>query len=423
MTDTPTPVASDAAPDDETSPPLATWKKLLFSAVLALILFVILEVGASLYLRATAGYAGGAFQQYEYDPYKSIGLSRNWEDTRGVRHNAQGFRRDSNVVREKPEGTFRVFLMGASTAYGTGGLWPHLQKEFEVLDNSETIDAYLEPLLAQRLNVARVEVINAAVPSTWTHHHLINLNQTILGYDPDLILFLDGWNDHFFYDLRHDQFASYAYGEQATVIMGPPTLGSLVRMNGWWLFRKSAFFHLLSRVGREAKLLVFRPQRAPALDVPKAVAQQHTVFERNALKMIERNALILRQEGIPTLFMLQPILSLERERMARMPDIEKKLFEFNLSAWPPGYEDFIRQAVPYVAQRTRETVEPLGARFVDLTELFPTSDGQIFTDYVHLTPEGNRRVAERAADEVVALLAARNPAVLRVAASARGSAP
>lgn len=416
-------MTTDATLDDEPAPPLATWKKLMFSGVLALLLFAILEFGATLYLRATIGYAGGAFQQYEYDPYKSIGLSRGWEDRRGVRHNAQGFRRDSNVVREKPEGTFRVFLMGASTAYGTGGLWPHLQKEYEVLDNSETIDAYLEPMLAERLNASRVEVINAAVPSTWTHHHLINLNQTILGYDPDLILFLDGWNDHFFYDLRHDQFASYAYGEQATVIMGPPTIGSLVRMNGWWLFRKSAFFHLMSRVGREAKLIVFRPQRAAALDVPKAVSQQHSVFDRNALKMIERNALILRQENIPTVFMLQPILSLERERMARMPEIEKKLFEFNLSAWPPGYEDFIRQAVPYVSQRTRETVVPLGARFVDLTELFPTSEGQIFTDYVHLTPEGNRRVAERMAEEVLSLLAERNPTALKLAAPRPGTSP
>lgn len=414
MTDSsiePTPVPSD----DDAPPPLATWKKLLFSAVLAVLLFAVLEVGANLYLRATAGYAGGAFQQYEYDPYKSIGLSRGWVDTRGVRHNAQGFRRDSNVTREKPEGTFRIFLMGASTAYGTGGLWPHLQREYEVLDNSETIDAYLEKILAERLAVPKVEVINAAVPSTWTHHHLINLNQTILGYSPDMILFLDGWNDHFFYDLRHDQFASYAYGEQATVIMGPPTVGSLVRMNGWWLFRKSAFFHLASRAGRELKLLVKRPPRAPALDVPKVVAQQRTVFERNALKMIERNALILRQEGIPTLFMLQPILALERENLARMPEIERQLFEFNISAWPPGYEAFIREAVPYVSQRSRETVEALGASYLDLTDMFATSDGQIFTDYVHLTPEGNRRVAERAADEILRMLAARNPALVRTA--------
>ncbi len=411
MTEPAPPAATAEAP-----PPLPAWKKVLFSGVALLLLFIVLEFGAAFYLRATSGYAGGAFQQYEYDPYKSIALTRNWVDTRGVRHNSQGFRRDADVAKAKPAGTFRVFLMGASTAYGTGGLWPHLQREYAVLDNSQTIDAYLEPLLRERLASQQVEVINAAVPSTWTHHHLINLNQVILGYDPDLILFIDGWNDHFFFSPDHDQFASYAYGEQATTIMGPPTVGALVRMNGWWLFRKSAFFHVLSRAGREAKLLLTRPGRAAPLDVPRVVQQQHEVFERNALKMIERNALILRQEGVLAVFALQPILSLEREHLDRMPEIERRIFEFNIQSWPEGYESFIRQAAPYAARRTRETVEPLGAAFVDLTPIFPTSDGQIFTDYVHLTPEGNRRVASRLADEVVTLLAARRPELLRATA-------
>lgn len=406
---------TETAPGEAASTPeLPLWKKVAFSLTLLLMVFALLEFGSGLYLRATTGYAGGAFQQYEFDPYKSIGLSRDWIDTRGVlRHNSQGFRRDEDVAREKPEGTFRVFLMGASTAYGTGGLWPHLQREYEVLDNSETIDAYLEPMLRERLNADDVEVINAAVPSIWTHHHLINLNQTILGFDPDLILFLDGWNDQFFFDPRHDQFASYAYGEQATVIMGPPTIGSLLRMNGWWLFRKSAFFHVVSRAGREAKLLISRPERAPALDVPRAIELHREVFESNALKMLERNALILQHEDIPTLFMLQPILALERERQERMPDIEKRLFEFNIEAWPPGYEDFIRVAAPYVAERTRESVEGLGASFLDLTELFETSDGQIFTDYVHLTPEGNEVIADRMAEEIVSMLAGRQPELVR----------
>lgn len=401
---------TDETPDapEAPAPPLPRWKQWTFGLVALGLVLGVLELGANLYLRVTAGYAGGEFQQYEYDPYKSIGLQRNWVDTRGVRHNSQGFRRDSDVALPKPAGTFRVFLMGASTAYGVGGLWPHLQKEFEVLDNSETIDAYLEPMLRERLGIQQLEVINAAVPSIWTHHHLINLNQTILKYEPDLILFLDGWNDHFFFRKDHDQFASYAYGEQATTIMGPATLRSLVRMNGWWLFRKSALFHVLARSGRELKLIVFRPERAGALDVKAAVAGHREVFERNALKMVERNALILRQEGIPTIFFLQPILALERERMARMPEIEKRLFEFNIAAWPPNFEEFIRQAAPHTAQRLRETVTPLGARFVDLTTLFPTSEGQIFTDYVHLTPEGNRVVAARMADEVVAFLGERS---------------
>jgi hypothetical protein len=389
--------------DDAPAAPhhLPRWKVVAFSLVILTVFAAVLEIASNVYLRSARGYAGGEFLQYEFDPYKNIGLQRNWTDTRGVHHNAQGFRRTTDVAREKPEGTIRIFLMGASTAYGLGGMWPHLQEEFEVLDNSETIDAYLEQLLKQAWGTDRVEVINAAVPSIWTHHHLINLNQTILRYDPDMVLFLDGWNDHFFYSRSHDQFASYAYDEASNVIMGPPTVGALLRMNSWWLFRKSAFFHVVGRAAREvAPLLRGRTPPRP-IDVEKAVEDVQWVFERNALQMIERNALILQAARIPAIFMLQPILAIERDRIGRMPEIERRLFEFNLEAWAPGYEEFMRGAVPPISRRIAETVTPLGAGYLDMTGIYATSKGQIFTDYAHLTPEGNRILAERLLPEIM----------------------
>lgn len=389
-------------PPESAAPPLPLWKKVVFSLVLLALVFVALEIGANLFLRSTRGYAGGDFLQYQFDPYKNIHLSRNWVDTRGARHNAQGFRRDSDVAREKPAGTYRVFLMGASTAYGLGGLWPHLQTEYAVLDNSETISAYLEASLSARFPGTTVEVINAAIPSIWTHHHLIYLNQTILGYDPDLVLFLDGWNDHFFFSRGHDQFAAYAHSEQSSVILGPPTVGALIRMNFWWLFRKSAFFHVVGRTASNLAPLL-RGRSAPTpIDSAAAVTGLVQVFDRNALAMIRRNALILQDAGVPAIFMLQPILSIERPRVERMPEIERRLFEFNLEAWAPGYEQFMRGAVPRVAERIDSTVTSFGAHFLDLTAIYPVSRGQIFTDYAHLTPEGNRILADTVAAEIIA---------------------
>ena len=402
MSDTETSAATDGA---ETSPgadpeasavaPLTWRKKLLFSAVLLFIMLAVLEGAAQVYVRAVRGYAGGEFLQYEFDPYKNIHLSRNWEDTRGARHNLQGFRRDENVSREKADGTFRVFLMGASTAYGLGGQFPHIQTEFAVLDNSETIDAYLEPLLQEALPYEQVEVINAGIPSIWTHHHLIYLNQTILNYDPDLILFLDGWNDHYFYDRGHDQFYMYAQTEQAGVIMGPPTLRSLFRMNAWWLFRKSAAAHVGMRAVQELMTVVQHSGQPPtAVDVDTALEDLEYVFERNALRMIERNALILENEGIPAIFMLQPVFLLERDRYQAMPAAEKELFDFNVG-WQGNLEEFMTAATPLLADRIDRTVSEHGGTFVDLTGIYgPEETEQIYTDYAHLTPLGNRLLAE-----------------------------
>ena len=384
---------------------LPLWKRLLFGSVLLGLAAVVFEGAAQVYMRTARGYTGGEFLQYEFDPYKNIGLARNWVDGRGVvTHNAQGFREVEDVSREKPEGTFRVFPMGASTAYGLGGLFTHLQTEYAFLDNSETIDAYLEPMLEQALPYERVEVINAAVPSIWTHHHLINLNQTILGYDPDLILFLDGWNDHYFFDRSHDQFASYSQGEQAQGIMGPPTLSSLIRANGWWLFRKSAFVHVAVRAAQDARTALFGGGGPAPIQVEQAVEDLQWVFERNALKMIERNALLLRHEGIPAIFMLQPVLILERHNLGLMPDIEQRLFDY-MVGWQGNYEEFMLRVTPMIADRIEETVRPLGGRFLDLTVIHDGYQGQVFTDYAHLTPEGNRILAEIVAKEIVALVA------------------
>ena len=80
-----------------------------------------------------------------------------------------------------------------------------------MLPNDSTIDAFLERELGAQFPGTKIEVINAAITSTWTHHHLIYLNQRIIGYQPDMVLFLDGYNDFYFFNRDHDQFDSYGY--------------------------------------------------------------------------------------------------------------------------------------------------------------------------------------------------------------------
>lgn len=385
---------------------LPRWKEVLFSSFLLLILAAALELSASLYLKATAGYDGEHLLQYEFDPYKNLLPTRDYVDTRGIRHNAQGFRHPEDVPRAKAPGTVRVFLMGGSTAYGTGGLWPHIQKTFAVLHDSTTIPAYLQQRLAAGFPGREVEVINAAIPSTWTHHHLIYLNQTILRYDPDLVLFLDGFNDYFFFDTEHDQFAGYSYKEHSGVIMGQPTVKALGYANAWWLSRKSAFFHVVFRqVQNAGKLLAGRPDRQP-MDPQRSLEGLKQVFPDNALAMIERTAVTLQHEGVPAVFVLQPLLILEGERRGG-PPIERELYEFNVSSYLPGYPEFMELAVPYVREEVRSSVAALGGAFIDATAIYDGVEGQIFTDYAHLTPLGNRLLAALLADTIAPILEAR----------------
>ena len=176
------------------------------------------------------------------------------------------------------------------------------------------------------------------------------------------------------------------------MILGDPTLRSLAYANGWWLFWKSALAHVGIRGLRILKLLLTtKPEQRP-IDVDKDLAIMRHNFVENALKMHRRIALILKDEGIIPVLMLQPLLALDREKP--MPPIERELFEFNISSYQPNYEKFIRSARDTAAVYESAMAKELGAQFFELTGIFRDVPHQMYTDYCHLTPKGNRVGAE-----------------------------
>jgi len=395
---------SDSAPSqDDKATRLPAWKTALFLIILLGAGAALLEGLAHFYLKIFRGYDGSHLIQYEFDPYKNILPTPDYVDTRGIRHNSAGFRRSTEVAVEKPAGTYRVFLMGASTAYGLGGLWPHLQRDFEVIDNAHTIDAYLERDLQTALPGVKVEVINAAITSTWTHHHLIYLNQKIFRYQPDMIVFLDGFNDFYHTAPSHDQFAAYAYGEQSHRIMGPPTISSLAFQNFWWFYRKSAFVHLVTRELRKLGGLFGGSQERTPIDVDEQMDRLHEIFPANALTMVHRYTMLTKDAGVIPVVVHQPMLILEGNRPG-LAGIERKLFDFNVASYVPNYDKFMQRAVPWVLDTTNAVVAQSGGTFIDGTAIYGNETEQIFTDYAHLTPRGNEVLAKHIEGVIVPMI-------------------
>ena len=118
------------------------------------------------------------FQQF--DGYKLYEPDQHFST---VNINSEGFRGDE-FFPQKDNSTYRVFLIGGSTAFGSGAtsddttIPGSLQKQFEEIN--------------PELNV---EIINAGVPAANSNTENKLIFDKIIGYDPDLLIFYDGWND------------------------------------------------------------------------------------------------------------------------------------------------------------------------------------------------------------------------------------
>ena len=97
-------------------------------------------------------------------------------------YNSEGFR-GPEFLKEKPDKTYRIFVIGGSTTFGDGNAdnktWPYyLHEIFDTLD----------------LNY-NVEIINAGFSSGWSGSEIKLIREKILDYNPDLLMVYDGWND------------------------------------------------------------------------------------------------------------------------------------------------------------------------------------------------------------------------------------
>ena len=90
-----------------------------------------------------------------------------------------------------------------------------------------------------------------------------------------------------------------------------------------------------------------------------------------------------------------------------MSPLESKIFNETSQLWPKNYVEFKRRARPVVLEYLESATAVSGARAVDLTDIYGGVTGDVYTDYCHLTPTGNRVLAEALESTVLEALLAR----------------
>jgi hypothetical protein len=74
--------------------------------------------------------------------------------------------------------------------------------------------------------------------------------------------------------------------------------------------------------------------------------------------------------------------------------LEQRIYQELDTEWQVNFVDFKNRARPIVTEYARLAAESGGALFLDLTDIYGGVEDDVYTDYCHLTPAGNKRLAE-----------------------------
>ncbi len=354
---------------------------ILWLLAMSVFTLVCLEIFARIYI--------GSILEKSFDPKFRFSSYRVYEHVPGFHEgkngkdwiviNNQGFRRTSDVSLEKPQNTYRIFLLGGSAAHGISSAPPYPIKH---IYPNETIDFYLESLLKKQYPEKTFEVINAAVTGYQTFQHHAYLASELLQYNPDLIIFFDGINDHFTNNPEFDTYKNFRYQFWKPRLQ-EPTLSYLFDYFALYLSQYSAlakgyFYYRLPNdaIANDRKIDFIAPYKTEA----ELFSDHKKAAEKQFLRAIKNNLSLLKQYHVDALLCFQPILSL-RDSILLSP-AEKS---FNRA------EPMKKSLYPLINEELKKVSTQYQCPYIDFNPVFNQEtyrSQQLFIDYCHLSPKG-----------------------------------
>jgi lysophospholipase L1-like esterase len=276
--------------------------------------------------------------------------------------NAMQFRYGGEIGVPKERGVFRIFLVGGSTAFGSGAS-----------SNATTPGGYLEHHLNDALaGAGRCEVITAANCAWSSTHERIVVENRLVDLEPDLVVALSGHNDAF--------WAS----------RGRNVLWTRV-------FQDDYFFALVN-----AALVANGEDPFPTGD-PGATER---VSEADAAARLARNVTlahhVLASVGADYLFALQPVLKLSRKGLtSREAGIAAQEGAHHWYAGMPAYYEEFRRAL--------SALEGPGLYVADATAIFDEVGDEVdlLVDSCHFGDRGYDAIARWLCARITPIIAGR----------------
>ena len=334
-----------------------------------------------------------------------------------------GFLCDGPVRPEKPKGVFRIFLVGGSTAFGAGqnvryhGVHPYPDGLYSY---PSSIAGRLKAALKSRNPGMSYEVINAAGFERRIHQSFLQYLETLSQFHPDLIINLEGMNDIYsiasgtpFADVECElPFYADLYRRPRSLLNYSATYYVLSTAYEKWINRRRSAEPAPTDVqpGKAGRSLsdASPPAGRAGRD---AYEKQQDRFHHNAqrlLKIVHEYFAVLQADKQRCLFVLQPLLGRtestsgfrKRSRLAAVmvpaaADSRTPLDE-NALILTYFFDDDLSAALGKAAAQ-------FGVPYVDMNAEIAGLGPEVefYTDYCHLTPDGNQRVAEILARKIL----------------------
>lgn len=328
-------------------------------------------------------------------PFRVHGFAPNRrpeDNAHGASSNEVGLRSRERIPRHSP-GELRILVLGGSTVFGLGS------------DDDHTPPALMEARLKEvllhrqpRAGIDRVRVINAGQGWYTSTQELIYFISELVLYEPDLVMVVDGYND-----------------AHSGLVWGyPPPLNAVIGGTLWTSYRSPGLLtewpnwgqglqlaasssRLLRRLGLSSAVLFYgdtgiEPQLPGAAPADPVARHSATVHHRLLMNwtLLQR---LCGAIGLPVRFALQPTIYPKRKAPEEARWLATQSYAASMSQAWSALEELVASEAPRLGLRTfsadlhlREDPRPL------------------FTDYCHLTSEGNALLARSMAEATLEAL-------------------
>jgi len=281
--------------------------------------------------------------------------------------NENGFR-GPEITKEKPDNTYRIFMIGGSTMFGTGSTSDEttipgfLQKEYDALDLPFD-----------------VQVVNAGFSSGTSSKEVWLVKNRIIEFEPDLLIIYDGYNDIFFIGKENNNLTTNNDFDSQII--------------KFQKFFDEIFLRMLSSY-KTLDIIVENVEKS------KTVFDKQNKTNPKKYKLVDNNIRIKKisawkenwkeicqlgnEKGYEVIVTIQPILgSSDRE----LSNQEKNKFV--------RWENEKRLAVLSEYANSLNYLEDYCNKTIDLRKVFDGINRPIYTDNVHMTDFGNEIVADK----------------------------